>query len=234
MVRRKPDEPDEPVGGPPGESSADDLPTWQRRSVERSLQGARLRARQRSDRFVDAALEFILEEGGIDFTIQDVVDRSGMSVRTFYSFFDGKDSLVLAIYETILRKSAVPLLRDVCDKETDPVLRLRALVAGLAERTATTNPVYRALSIFHLRLAENRPQDLVLALNPLRGFVLELLGEVEAAGRLRRDLDIEVMAELLLELMLTNAHTSILSGIHRVGPEEIWAFCSAAVLRPAA
>ncbi|MFC5754053.1 TetR/AcrR family transcriptional regulator [Actinomadura rugatobispora] len=231
MVRQEPDEAERVDGGPATEPLGEELPSWQRRSVERSLEGARTRARQRSDRFVNAALEFILEEGSVDFTIQDVVDRSGMSVRTFYSFFDGKDSLLLAIYETILRKTAVPILRELCDKETEPVLRLRALLSGLTERTATTNPTYRALSVFHLRLAESRSRDLAHALNPLRGFIVELLSEVEAAGKLRGDLDITAQAELLLELLLANAHTSILSGVRRAGPEDMWAFCSAAVLR---
>jgi AcrR family transcriptional regulator len=231
LVRHEPDEVERVDGEPPTGSPGDELPGWQRRSVERSLESARVRARQRSDRFVNAALDFILEEGSVDFTIQDVVDRSGMSVRTFYSFFDGKDSLLLAIYETILRKTAVPILREECDKETEPVLRLRALLAGLTERTATTNPTYRALSVFHLRLAETRPRDLAHALNPLRGLIVELLGEVEAAGLLRADLDISAQAGLLLELLLANAHTSILSGIRRASPEDMWAFCSAAVLR---
>jgi AcrR family transcriptional regulator len=111
-----------------GEPAAEEVPSWQKRSVERSLQGARARAQQRSDRFVNAALELIEEDDGIDFTIQDVVDRSEMSLRTFYTFFDGKDSLLLAVYETILRTLAIPLLREECDKQSDPVLRLRALL----------------------------------------------------------------------------------------------------------
>jgi AcrR family transcriptional regulator len=223
MERQQPDE------DPPPE----DVPGWQRRSVERSLEGARVRARERSDRFVSAALELIVEEGLIDFTIQDVVDRSGMSVRTFYSFFDGKDALLLAIYETILRKMAVPILRAECDRETDPVLRLRALLVSLTERTATTNVTYRALSCFHLRLAEVRPDDLAHALDPFRDLIVELLKEIEKAGRLRGDIDIDAQAGFLQELLFANAHMSILAGVRQTSAEDMWAFCSTAVLRPA-
>src|ERR1700691_3562240 len=87
-------------------------PSWQRDSVDRSLRNARARAQARSDRFVSAAIELLGERDESDFTIQDVVDKSNMSQRTFYTFFDGKDSLLLAAYETILRTAAMPMMRD--------------------------------------------------------------------------------------------------------------------------
>src|SRR5271169_6142711 len=66
------------------------VPSWQRDSVDRSLRNARARAQARSDRFVSAAIELLGERDESDFTIQDVVDKSNMSQRTFYTFFDGK------------------------------------------------------------------------------------------------------------------------------------------------
>src|ERR1700693_4513690 len=86
-------------------------PSWQRDSVDRSLRNARARAQARSDRFVSAAIELLGERDASDFTLQDVVDKSNMSQRTFYTFFDGKDSLLLAVYETILRTKATPIVR---------------------------------------------------------------------------------------------------------------------------
>ena len=71
------------------------VPSWQRDSVDRSLRNAIDRARKRSDRFVDAAVELLSERDEGDFSIQDVVDRSSQSQRTFYTFFDSKDSLML-------------------------------------------------------------------------------------------------------------------------------------------
>src|SRR5260370_17031274 len=82
-----------------GLSAGQDVPGWQKRSVERSLQGARLRAQERSDRFVTAALELIVERKASEFTTQDVVDRSGMSPRTFYTFFHANHPLIFAPHE---------------------------------------------------------------------------------------------------------------------------------------
>src|SRR6202041_2150122 len=87
-------------------------PSWQRDSVDRSLRNARARAQARSDRFVSAAIELLGGPDESDFTIQDVVEKSNMSRPTFYTFSDGKDSLLLAVYETTLRTTAMPWLRE--------------------------------------------------------------------------------------------------------------------------
>jgi AcrR family transcriptional regulator len=216
---------------PDGQSPDQDVPAWQKRSVERSLHDARLRAQERSDRFVTAALDLIVERGAGDFTIQEVVDRSGMSPRTFYMFFDSKDSLMLAIYATIMSKSAVPVLTERLAHTSDPVLRLRALVDAMFDLTSDPNPLTRALTVFHQRLAENRPQDLAEALAPFSQLVTDLLAEVAQAGLLREDLDIRVMSALVQELLLATAHNGVLAGERDVSAADLWAFCSAAIVR---
>ncbi|MCW2887273.1 MAG: hypothetical protein QOE54_5133 [Streptosporangiaceae bacterium] len=213
------------------QAPTEDVPSWQKRSLDRSLQGARMRAQERSDRFVTAALELLAEREDTDLTIQDVVDHSEMSLRTFYTFFDGKDSLLLAVYETILSKTAVPMLRERCEVGPDPVLRLKALLEGMAELTAMPAPLARALSVFHLRLAETRPRDLRHAMEPLRRLITDMLTEVAAVGRLRDDLDLSTQAALLQELLIASAHSAVLAGGRQTSTDDLWAFCSAAMLR---
>jgi AcrR family transcriptional regulator len=207
---------------------------WQQRSVDRSLQNARLRAKDRSDRFVAAAVELLAERDESEVTIQDVVDRSTMSVRTFYIFFDGKDSLLLAVYETILSKTALPLLRERCEEIEDPVSRIKVLMRGMVELGLVPGRLSRALSTLHLRLAESRPNELKHALEPLRLFIVELLSGVADTGRLRDDLHVDTQAALLQELMLATTHSSVLGGGSQTSADDLWAFCSAAILRPAA
>ena len=107
-------------------------PAWRQRAVSRSLNAARSRAEQRVQRFLDAAFELIDEKGTTEFTIQEVIDRSKQSLRGFYQYFDGKDELLLALFEETVRES-VDDLRDVVDAETDPLARLRAFVIRLHE-----------------------------------------------------------------------------------------------------
>ena len=56
-------------------------------------------------RFLDAAFELIDEKGTTDFTIQEVIERSKQSLRAFYEYFDGKNELVLALFEETLREA---------------------------------------------------------------------------------------------------------------------------------
>ena len=84
-------------------------PAWRQRAVSRSLHAARSRAEQRVQRFLDAAFELIDEKGTTDFTIQEVIDRSKQSLRGFYQYFDGKDELLLALFEDSLLESAADL-----------------------------------------------------------------------------------------------------------------------------
>ena len=128
------------VTKPVDEVDDDSMPEWKRLSIERSLQGPRARAQERTDRFVGAAMELMAERGSIDFTVQDVVDRSKMSIRTFYNFFASKDDLLVAVHETILATEVVPRMRAKCEAESDPIARVRAYVEGIYDLTSNPGP----------------------------------------------------------------------------------------------
>src|SRR5215813_8591835 len=100
-------------------------PAWRQRAVSRSLSAARSRAEQRVQRFLDAALDLIDEKGTTDFTIQEVVDRSKQSLRGFYQYFDGKDELLLALFEETCREC----IEDI-RKLLEPPPDLRVLPAA--------------------------------------------------------------------------------------------------------
>ena len=97
--------------------------------MARSLYSARARAESRFQRFLDAALELMNEgEPGRDFTVQEVVDRSGQSLRLFYQYFGGKHELLLALFEESVRSSGSfpPATRSA--EEEDPLKRLHRFV----------------------------------------------------------------------------------------------------------
>lgn len=203
-------------------------PPWQKASVERSLRLARDRARKRSDQFVTAALQILEESGDTDFTVQDVVDRSKMSIRTFYAFFEGKDDLLVALHATILQREVTPRLRARCEKESNPLLRIRTYIEAMFDLTSNSNQASKALTTFHYRLAEVRPADLEWALRPQLELVTELVTSAADAGCLQTPLSTEQAARLL--------HHSVLSAIHGrifgtdstdpVTAEALWLFCA--------
>jgi AcrR family transcriptional regulator len=77
------------------ETPETDRLSWREQAVARSLDSARIRAESRVQRFLDAAIELLNSGSGKDFTVQEVVERSGQSLRSFYQYFGGKHELLL-------------------------------------------------------------------------------------------------------------------------------------------
>src|ERR1700733_7609458 len=96
-------------------------------AVARPLDSARVRAESRVQRFLDAAMELLTEGSGKDFTVQEVVERSGQSLRSFYQYFSGKHELLLALFEETVR-STTEILRDKIADEDDALERLHRFV----------------------------------------------------------------------------------------------------------
>jgi AcrR family transcriptional regulator len=213
--------------------SEDAMPEWKRLSIERSLQGPRARAQARTDRFVGAAMEIMGESGSIDFTVQDVVDRSKMSIRTFYNFFASKDDLLVAVHETILATEVVPRMRAQCDAQSDPVDRVKAYVLGIYELTSNPGPASRALTTYSNRLLETRPEDLERAFKPQIDLVVELISDAKTAGRLHPSLSTEAAARLLHHTVLATVHARILGDeseeANRITAADLWTFCSSGI-----
>jgi len=207
----------------------DDIPAWQRQSMDRSLRPARARAHARSDRFVAAATRLLEEKGTTDFTVQDVVERSRMSIRTFYKYFESKEDLLVAVSETVVAREAVPRLRERVEKFKEPLQRLRAYVDGLVELSAnTTGPVARTLTSYQNRLAESRPADLARAMKPQLDLLIELVEEVARTRPLARPLTVETAARLTHYTVLAAVHGRVLGseGASDIPAEAIWQYCA--------
>jgi AcrR family transcriptional regulator len=210
--------------------SDDAIPAWQRQSMERSLQAARARAHARSDRFVAAATELLKEQGSTSFTVQDVVERSEMSIRTFYKYFASKEDLLLAVSETVVAREAVPRLRQLVEKHRDPLPRLRAFIEGLLNLSSgTTKPVAQTLTSYQNRLAESRPADLAHAMKPQFDLLVELIEDVAKTQPLRPDLTVDRAARLTHYLVLAAVHGRLLGSEEaaEIPDETIWRFCIA-------
>src|ERR671924_309178 len=87
--------------------------SWRELAVTRSLDPARVRAEKRVQRFLDAALALMNSSETKDFTVQQVVERSGQSLRSFYQYFAGKYELLLALFEESVRSAAEHLREAV-------------------------------------------------------------------------------------------------------------------------
>jgi len=204
------------------------IPAWQRQSMDRSLRSARARAHARSDRFVAAATRLLEEKASTDFTVQDVVERAKMSIRTFYKYFASKEDLLVAVSETVVAREAVPRLRERVEKHRDPLLRLKAFIVALVELTARARgSVARALTSYQNRLAESRPTDLARAMKPQLDLLAELIEDVARTHPLQGALTVERAARLIHDLLLATVHGRALGsdGGSEMPAEAVWQFC---------
>jgi AcrR family transcriptional regulator len=192
------------VASSPGE----DEPTWRQRAVERSTRAAKLRAEQRVQRFLDAAQAVITDKGTTDFTVQEVVERSSQSLRSFYQHFDGKHELLLALFEDALRRTTVQIAAAAGAK-TDPVDALRTAVELLFELSRPDPGAHRPLfTEFAPRLMLSHPAEVRRAHAPLLDLLTALTAAVADGGQLRRGLQPRRIAALTMETVMFTAQTS--------------------------
>src|SRR6516165_5375075 len=187
---------------------AEDEPAWKQRAVERSTRAAKLRAEQRVQRFLDAAQAIITKEGTTDFTVQQVVDVSKQSLRSFYQHFDGKHELLLALFEDALRR-ATDQIRAAASGQSDPLDRLRVAVQLLFELSRPDPAAQRPLfTDFAPQLLLSRPAEVKVAHAPLLALFTELMTEAGAAGQLRDSVKPRRAAALAMQTVMFVAQSS--------------------------
>jgi AcrR family transcriptional regulator len=223
------------------ESAAEDEakvdPSVSRRelAVARSLYSARARAENRFQRFLDAALELMREgDPDRDFTVQEVVDRSGQSLRLFYQYFGGKHELLLALFEDSVR-ATTEYLRDRIAGEEDA---FRGLHLFVVEYHRLCRPIPDGgpppqipnawmMVDFAQQLLTSHPTEAALAFAPLVSLFGEVLDDAAAAGAIRPGLRRSAIAGMALESIMFNAFSATITGTsiraERSDPaEELW------------
>lgn len=185
----------------------------------------------------------LLDEAGLEgLTIRAVLARAGLARRAFYERFQGKDDLVLAVFDASLRAAALHF-REATAQAPGPVEALRDIVTGIVVGQIGTdrmgaNRRGAALSREHLRLAQARPGELNSALEPLLDLMAGLVGQGIAQG-LFREADPQLQARLIYNLVSTTVHTMLLAEEEGGIPDphrreglagELWEFCRRAVI----
>jgi AcrR family transcriptional regulator len=212
-----------------------DQPAVSRRdqAVARSLDPARARAETRVQRFLDAALELMDGTDGKEFTVQEVVEQSGQSLRSFYQYFAGKHELLLAVFEESVRSTAEHL-RAVIAEEDGAVDRLRRFTVEYYRLCRPARPDMRtfdrptpALGQFAQQLLTDHPREAARAYLPLVTLLEDLLDDAAAAGGIRPGLHHRRIAGVVLQAIGFNTFSRTISGPTARGdgeaaPDELW------------
>ena len=197
------------------------------RAISRSLEAPHARSVERLERFLAAARDLANEHGSASFTVAQVTQHSGLSLKSFYRSFGGKDDLLVALLEEDSRLGA-GILGEQVEAHTEPVDRLRAYVFGLFE--LLTHPgalgYARMLVQEHRRLSEERPDELRVALAPMVDLLtaqIALAVETGASASAEPARD----AQTLFVLVLEGVHDVALGHVEPLEQAEyLWRFCA--------
>jgi AcrR family transcriptional regulator len=200
------------------DATDDAVPSRRELAVARSLDPARVRAEKRVQRFLDAALELMTSSDGKEFTVQEVVERSGQSLRSFYQYFAGKHELLLALFEESVR-STTEHLEQVIAEDKDPLKRLQRFTVEYY-RTCRPAPKGRPASKrdprpmaeFAQQLLTSHPKEASRAFAPLVAVFEEILDDAAAAGAIREDVNNRRIAGVVLQAIMFNTFAATISG----------------------
>ena len=175
-------------------------------------------------RFLDAAQAIIIEKS-TDFTVQEVVDRSRQSLRSFYLQFDGKRAVA-----RVVRGRAQPVGRpDPCGDagQTDPIERLKVAIELLFSRPADPS---QATPVHGLRaaaagVASVRGQDRACA---VVGAAHRADGRGFRGGLLRKEINPKRWAAMTMQTVMFVAQSSGSDDatVKPISAEEVWDFCA--------
>jgi TetR/AcrR family transcriptional regulator len=207
-------------------------PTWQNRVLDRSLRRAEEAARARTigptTRIVNAAIQLAIDSGGTTFTVQQLVDRAGVALQTFYRHFGSKDALMLAVVEEASRAENARIA-ERAQAASDPLSRLRVIVmtAFRTANRAVDGSLGSTISRETRRLREDYPDELASLSAPLVKLLHDAIVAANAAGLIHAE-DPERDAKLIVELVsgafIDAAHSG--AGSSPLDSEAyIWRFC---------
>lgn len=208
------------------ETVVDGEASWRDRALERSLRTAKAKAVSRSDRFIATAMEILQETGRTDFTVQELVDRSRTSLRSFYQYFSGKDELLLALLEESIAQSVAAWRERIEGQDTMTALKtvVTSIYAGDGAGAGSLN---RGMAPYHVGLSASHAADYQRAISPMARVIHELIDQGVAEGSIRTDLATEKLTTAFIQAVIGSTLFTALSkssGDRKVDAETMWEF----------
>lgn len=200
---------------------------WRSRVIERSTRAVRERASERAQQFLDAARAVMNDKGSTEFTVQEVVDRSPHSLRSFYQYFDGKYELLLTLFEEEMGNAVEGLI--AASSTGEPLDRLERVTRDLYDLCAPSLVSKQPLfSEFALRLLVDHPEEVVASFAPLIDYLSEVVGAAADAGLVRPGSPRRMAAILLQTATITAGRNA---GARKpITGDEVWEFCLHAIV----
>jgi AcrR family transcriptional regulator len=156
----------------------------------------------RRDRFIKKAISILAETGRMDFTVQELVERSRTSLRSFYQHFATKDELLVALFEEIMGHAGQTWRRETDALTATAALRLVIDRMSAPPESAAQDSINRALTLYNQHLAETRPRDYARVLSPVHRLICDIVERGIAEQIFSQQLNVEITAAIVMQTML--------------------------------
>ncbi len=203
------------------------------RSAERLIEARRDRALDPIQRILEASRTLAVEQGRTSFTVQQITERAGVALQTFYRYFRSKDDCLLAVFEESMAAGTADIAANAMEL-ADPIERLKSIVTNPLTPDIVATHLTAELAVReHLRLYPIYPQEIERSLLPFRKLIADTIREAQTMGHFP-DVDADVEAELIHHLMMSRFHMATLASFIPESDdptEEMWQFCLGALRR---
>jgi AcrR family transcriptional regulator len=182
-------------------------------------------------KLVAAGQQLLFERGDSSFTVEELVRRAGVAIKTFYRCFTTKDDFLEQLFTALVAESGPGFRERVLAAADDPLDRLRVAVTSALQAPLEDHVGSRALAVEHLRIAMVSPKTIAASSVPYRELVRDLLIEAGTAGQIRSaDPDWD---SHLITSMVTNSFLALVLRLDASDPAEladnVWRFCLSAL-----
>lgn len=180
-----------------------------------------------------AGQELLLERGDSSYTIEELVRRAGVGIKTFYRCFDTKDEFLQQVFVTAVAGSTPRVREAIMGSSDDPLARLRLAVTWPTQWHREQDPASLVIAAEHMRIAVTSPQTIAESARGYEDLLRELIGDAARAG-LVRPVDLEWDVHIINTMVTTSFHTLILGlglGDHdtKALAHNVWRFCLTAL-----
>jgi len=207
--------------------------TWAERVADRSpvVQRSRDRGVEQATSIVGAARRLI-ESKGPSFTTNELIKEAGIALQTFYRYFPGKDSLMLAVIENIIDENCAAFRE--ARRLPGPMERLRFYVDATVRALVSPGRGPSFMTSEHFRLQTLYPAEVSRATQHYTDLLVEEIRDAMAAGRVHPS-DPEYSAWLITQLTMAVFHHYDCAGLDEPADriaERLWEFCLGALQGP--
>jgi AcrR family transcriptional regulator len=151
--------------------------------------------------------ELFSVKGFKETNISDITKQAGVAVGTFYNYFASKDKLFMDIYLEENAKLKHRMMEAV--NPDDPPLKLIKQLMALNLEGMQANPILKEWynrEVFMKLEQQFREENGVHAVDFLFGGVVDLVKQWQADGKMRSDIDVDMIMAMFLALINIDTH----------------------------